>query len=131
MPTGKVKWYDVDKGFGFLSRDDGGDVFVHKAALPAGVEKLRAGDRVEFGVAAGRKGDQALSVRVLAAPPSVAKAAAQAARRSPDELHSMVEDMIKLLDEVQRDLRRGRYPDRRAAQRVAKVVHAVASELEV
>jgi CspA family cold shock protein len=131
VPTGKVKWYDVDKGFGFLSRDDGGDVFVHKAALPAGVEKLRAGDRVEFGVAAGRKGDQALSVRVLAAPPSVAKAAAQAARRSPDELHSMVEDMIKLLDEVQRDLRRGRYPDRRAAQRVAKVVHAVASELEV
>ncbi|OHV39919.1 MULTISPECIES: cold-shock protein [Pseudofrankia] len=131
MPTGKVKWYDVDKGFGFLSRDDGGDVFVHKAALPPGVEKLRAGDRVEFGVAAGRKGDQALSVRVLAAPPSVAKAAAQAARRSPDELHSMVEDMIKMLDEVQRDLRRGRYPDRRAAQRVAKVVHAVASELEV
>ncbi|MDT3445534.1 MULTISPECIES: cold-shock protein [unclassified Pseudofrankia] len=130
MPTGKVKWYDVDKGFGFLSRDDGGDVFVHKEALPPGVEKLRAGDRVEFGIAAGRKGDQALSVRVLAAPPSVAKAAAQAARRSPDELHSMVEDMIKMLDEVQRDLRRGRYPDRRVAQRVAKVVHAVASEFE-
>jgi CspA family cold shock protein len=130
VPTGKVKWYDVDKGFGFLSRDDGGDVFVHKAALPPGVEKLRAGDRVEFGVAAGRKGDQALSVRVLAAPPSVAKAVKEAARRSPDELHAMVEDMIKVLDEVQRDLRRGRYPDRKIAQRVAKVVHAVASELE-
>ncbi|ADP78185.1 cold-shock protein [Pseudofrankia inefficax] len=130
MPTGKVKWYDVDKGFGFLSRDDGGDVFVHKAALPAGVEKLRAGDRVEFGVAAGRKGDQALSLRILAEPPSVAKAVREAARRSPDELHAMVEDMIKVLDDVQRDLRRGRYPDRRIAQRVAKVVHAVASELE-
>jgi CspA family cold shock protein len=130
VPTGKVKWYDVDKGFGFLSRDDGGDVFVHKAALPDGVDKLRAGDRVEFGVAAGRKGDQALSVRVLAAPPSVAKAAKEAARRSPDELHAMVEDMIKVLDDVQRDLRRGRYPERRIAQRVAKVVHAVASELE-
>jgi CspA family cold shock protein len=130
VPTGKVKWYDVEKGFGFLSRDDGGDVFVHKAALPAGVDKLRAGDRVEFGVAAGRKGDQALSVRVLVAPPSVAKAAKEAARRSPDELHSMVEDMIKMLDAVQHDLRRGRYPDRRTAERVAKVVHAVASELE-
>lgn len=130
MPTGKVKWYDVDRGFGFLSSDDGGDVFVHKAALPPGVEKLRAGDRVEFGVAAGRKGDQALSVRLLAAPPSVAKAAKEAARRSPDELHAMVEDMIKVLDDVQRDLRRGRYPDRRIAQRVAKVVHAVANELE-
>jgi CspA family cold shock protein len=130
VPTGKVKWFDVDKGFGFLSRDDGGDVFVHKGALPPGVDKLKPGDRVEFGVAAGRRGDQALSVRVLSAPPSVAKAAAQAARRSPDELHSMVEDMIKVLDDVQRDLRRGRYPDRRTAQRVAKVVHAVANELE-
>ena len=37
MPTGRVKWYDTDKGFGFLTRDDGGDVFVHKAALPTGV----------------------------------------------------------------------------------------------
>ncbi|MCK9893186.1 cold-shock protein [Frankia sp. AgB32] len=130
MPTGKVKWFDVDKGFGFLSRDDGGDVFVHKAALPAGVERLKPGDRVEFGVAAGRRGDQALSVRVLSAPPSVARSATQTARRSPDELHSMVEDMIKMLDDVQRELRRGRYPERRIAQRVAKVVHAVASELE-
>lgn len=130
MPTGKVKWFDVDKGFGFLSRDDGGDVFVHKAALPPGTDRLKPGDRVEFGVAAGRRGDHALSVRILAAPPSVAKAAANAARRSPDELHSMVEDMIKILDDVQRDLRRGRYPDRRAAQKVAKVVHAVANELE-
>ncbi|ABW09613.1 cold-shock protein [Frankia sp. Mgl5] len=131
MPTGKVKWFDVDRGFGFLSRDDGdADVFVHKAALPSGVDRLKPGDRVEFGIAAGRKGDQALSLRILSAPPSVAKAAANASRRSPDELHSMVEDMIKVLDDVQRDLRRGRYPDRRAAQKVAKVVHAVANELE-
>jgi CspA family cold shock protein len=130
VPTGKVKWFDVEKGFGFLSRDDGGDVFVHKGALPEGVDKLKPGDRVEFGVAAGRRGDQALTVRVLAAPPSVAKAAAQAARRNPDELHSMVEDMIKILDGVQDSLRRGRYPDRRTAQKVAKVVHAVADELE-
>lgn len=130
MPTGRVKWFDVDKGFGFLSRDDGDDVFVHKAALPPGVDRLKPGERVEFGVAAGRRGDQALSVRILAQPPSVAKAAAIASRRSPDELHSMVEDMIKILDDVQRDLRRGRYPDRKAAQKVAKVVHAVANELE-
>lgn len=126
MPTGKVKWYDVEKGFGFLTRDDGGDAFVHKGALPAGVEVLKPGERVEFGVAEGRRGDQALSVRVLAPAASVAAGT----RRSPDELHGMIEDMVKVLDTVQGDLRRGRYPDRRQAQKVAKVVHAVASELE-
>ena len=46
MPTGKVKFYDKDKGFGFVHRDDGGDVFVPKSALPSGVEELKAGARV-------------------------------------------------------------------------------------
>ncbi len=128
MPTGKVNRIDTEKGFGFLSRDDGGDVFVHKAALPAGMDALKPGDRVEFGVAEGRRGEQALSVRILSAPASVLRAA----RPNPDELHAMVEDMIRMLeDRVQRDLRQGRYPDRRVAQKVAKVVHAVAEQLEI
>ena len=60
MPTGKVKWYDAEKGFGFVSKDEGGDVFVHSSALPAGLAGLKPGQRVEFGVAEGKRGEQAL-----------------------------------------------------------------------
>jgi len=55
VPTGRVKWYDTEKGFGFLTRDDGGDVFVHKAALPDGVADLKPGQRVEIGRASCRE----------------------------------------------------------------------------
>jgi CspA family cold shock protein len=128
VPTGKVKWFDTEKGFGFLSRDGGSDVFVHKGVLPEGVTDLKPGTRVEFGVAEGRKGEQALSVRVLDPLPSVVAAT----RRPAEELHGVVEDMIKVLEaKIQPDLRRGRYPDRKTAKTVSELVHAVASELEV
>ena len=126
MPTGRVKFYDRDKGFGFVSRDDGGDVFVPKAALPPGIEELKAGSRVEFGVAAGKRGEQALALTVLEAPPTVA-----GARRPAEELGTMVEDMIKMLEaRVQPGLRRGKHPDREAGKRVAQIMRAVAAELE-
>ena len=128
MPTGRVKWYDTDKGFGFLTRDDGGDVFVHKAALPAGVGDLKTGQRVEFGIVESRKGNQALQVKLLDAPPSVA----ELRRRPPEELHGLIEDMIKVLDtKVQTELRRGRFPDKKTSRAIAEAVHAVARELEI
>ena len=126
MPTGKVKFYDRDKGFGFVARDDGGDVFVPKAALPEGLEELAPGSRVEFGVAAGKRGEQALSLRVLDAPPTMA-----GARRPAEELQGLVEDLIKLLEvKVQPGLRRGKHPDRDTGKRVATIMRAVAAELE-
>ena len=130
MPTGKVKWYDVDKGFGFLSRDDGGEVFVHLSALPAGVTSLKPGARVEFGVAEGKRGEQALSLRVLDPVPSVAKAAAKAARKPADDMAVIVEDLIKLLDGVGNDLRRGKHPSPADGRKVASLLRAVADDLE-
>ncbi|MDT0343252.1 cold-shock protein [Streptomyces litchfieldiae] len=127
MPTGKVKWFNSEKGFGFLSRDDGGDVFVHSSALPSGVEALRPGQRVEFGVVAGQRGDQALSVTLLDPVPSVA--AAQ--RRKPDELASIVQDLTTLLDGVSQQLERGRYPDRQSGRKIAGMLRAVADQLDV
>ena len=73
MPTGKVKSWDSDKGFGFITRDDGGEVFVGSGYLAAGTTVLRQGQRVEFGVAGEGRGAQALQVRILEAPPTVAR----------------------------------------------------------
>lgn len=137
MPTGKVKWYDTEKGFGFLSQEEGEDVYVRSSALPAGVEGLKAGQKVEFGVAAGRRGPQALSLKLIDPPPTLARAPRRESsgpaerKHTPDELHGMVEDMITLLEgAIQPDLRKGKYPDRKTARRVSEVVKAVAQELD-
>jgi CspA family cold shock protein len=127
VPTGRVKWYDSDKGFGFVSQDGGEDVYVRASALPPGVDALKAGQRIEFGMAEGRRGPQALSVKLLDPPPSVV----EARRRPAEELHGLIEDMIKLLeDRVQPDLRRGRYPDRKFTKRIGELMHAVARDLD-
>jgi CspA family cold shock protein len=127
LPTGKVKWFNAEKGFGFLSRDDGGDVFVHSSVLPAGVDTLKPGQRVEFGVVAGQRGDQALSLTLLEPAPSVA--AAQ--RKKPDELASIVQDLTTLLENVAQTLERGRYPDKVSGKKVAGLLRAVADQLDV
>ncbi|MDO5711715.1 MAG: cold shock domain-containing protein [Micrococcales bacterium] len=126
MPTGKVKWYDAEKGFGFVSDDDGADVFLHANALPGDVTTLKAGTRVEFGIAQGRRGVQAMQVKVLEAPVSVAAAQHAKHRKSAEDMTVIVEDLIKLLDGVSNQLRRGHFPD----PKIAAVLRAVADDLD-
>ena len=66
MAIGTVKFFNAEKGYGFISREDGDDVFVHFSNIQgAGYRTLEQGQQVEFEVGQGRKGDEAQNVRVL------------------------------------------------------------------
>ena len=66
MATGTVKFFNNEKGYGFITRDDGDDVFVHFSNIQgSGYKSLEEGQKVEFDVAPGRKGDEAQNVRAV------------------------------------------------------------------
>jgi CspA family cold shock protein len=126
MPTGKVKFFDEDKGFGFIASDDGSEVFLHISALPAGTTSIRPGSRVDFGIVDGKRGAQALSVRVLDAPPSLAKMS----RKPADEMALIVEDLIRLLDHLGGGLKHGKYPESSNGKKIASLLRKLADELD-
>ncbi|AOZ72974.1 cold-shock protein [Boudabousia tangfeifanii] len=123
MPIGKVKWFEPRKGFGYVTGEDGKDVFLHASALPEGVSTLRPGTKIDYSFADSRRGPQVLSLEVLAEP-----ADTRGPRRKPEEMVPLVEDLIKLLDQTSEPLRRGRYPEN--GRKLAKLLRALAHEFD-
>ena len=125
MPTGRVKWFSLEKGFGFIANDEGEDVYLAATSLPEGVATVKPGTKLEFSIADSRKGPQALSVHIIDAPPSLV----ENSRVNSDDLAAMIEDTIKMLDKVGNGLRHRRHPNAQEADRLGRVLRGIATAL--
>ena len=125
MPNGKVRFYDAEKGFGFIQGEDGQQVYLHATVVPAGAD-IQTGTRLEYSVADGKRGPQALSVRLLETPRM-----AKRNRKSADEMAIIIEDLVKLLDGMGERLKQGQYPERPMARKVAEMLRHVADDFDV
>ncbi len=125
MPTGRVKWFSLEKGFGFIANDEGEDVYLAATSLPEGVATVKPGTKLEFSIADSHKGPQALSVHIIDAPPSLV----ENSRVNSDDLAAMIEDTIKMLDKVGNGLRHGRHPNAQEADRLGRVLRGIATAL--
>ena len=126
MPSGRVKWFSLEKGFGFISNDEGEDVYLAATSLPEGVATVKPGTKIEFSIIDSRKGPQAMSVRIIDAPVSLA----ETSRVTSDDLAAMIEDTMKILDKVGNGLRHGRHPSGPDAERLGRVLRGIAGQLE-
>ena len=120
MPSGRVRWFDAKKGFGFIESDDGHDVFLPQTALPKDTRDVRKGAKVEYSVIDGSKGPVAMDVTFVKSAPS-----------KPDDMAAIVEDLIKLLDSAGNQLRRHRYPSASDSKKLATLLRAVADNFDV
>ncbi|MFT4186122.1 MAG: cold shock domain-containing protein [Micrococcaceae bacterium] len=127
MPVGRVKWYSSEKGFGFVTAEDGQEIFLHASALPEGIRDVKPGTKLDFSIVDGRRGAQVLSAELVDGHPSLVKSQ----RKPADDMAVIVEDLIKLLDNTSNSLRRGRYPDDKTSAKVASVLRAVADDLDI
>ncbi|KRO40755.1 MAG: cold-shock protein, partial [Actinobacteria bacterium BACL4 MAG-121022-bin9] len=100
--------------------------YLAAAALPNGVTTVKPGTKLEFSIADGRRGPQALSVTIVEAPPSISGSS----RGKNDDLAAMIEDTIKILDRYSNSLRSGRSSSATEAERLAKVLRGIAAQIE-
>ncbi len=120
MPNGTVKWYNRAKRFGFITTDEGTDIYVHGTALAS--SRLHAGDVVQFTVEESERGPQAVAVDVVR----------EAERTGPDqagELLTQVDGALNRLNTVAATLRQGRAVSPETAFYVARDLRRLASRL--
>ncbi|HJF18168.1 cold-shock protein [Aeriscardovia aeriphila] len=127
MPTGRVKWFDTDRGYGFVIDDNGKDVHLSKQALPAGVHTLKKGTRVEFSVVDSRKGPEVMDLKIVGTRQSIVAAT----RPNPEDMAAIVEDLINVLNKAGGELRRKHYPSEQESRQMAKLLRAVADNFDV
>lgn len=144
MPTGRVQWYDIDRGYGFVTNPGSDDVYIGASVLPDGVEHLVKGQRVEYDFAAGRRGPQVLRVTNIEEAPARAGGRDGRGGRggsgshkghghkfSSEELTKMVQDVVTLLDtRVVPGLQAGRRLERKESRQIAEILRTIARELD-
>jgi len=122
VTTGWVRCFDPNRGLGLLGRDDGGDVLVHGSALPPGTVLVK-GARVEFTVDEHPRGPRAAAVTVLEYP-------APRTRKTPHEMVTLLEDLIRVLDRTSEGYRHHRRPSPAEAATLTTVLRTVADDLD-
>jgi CspA family cold shock protein len=133
MPKGYVKFYDSEKGFGYVTPDEGIDIRIPKSISINGAEsggeiELEKGTRVDVEFFDGRNGPVATSLEILNEPKKVVDFKKQ--RKSPEELVPIIEGLINILDDANDGLRLGKYPDKVKSKSTALILRRLASQFD-